>query len=109
MNFWHTPIGISIPYIMGYLPPTVRHAVPLTIWSTLERLTWPQLLAVVSFPVCFAKQVINCVQFWKASKHLVDSDLEERWEKKFGKGARGNGLTQQQQQQQSQLKGNKVN
>ncbi len=31
-------------------------------------LTWPQLLALVNFPIMFGKQIINCVQFWKASK-----------------------------------------
>lgn len=34
----------------------------------LKQLTWPQVLAAVTFPVCFAKNVINIVQFWKASK-----------------------------------------
>lgn len=30
--------------------------------------TWPVILALVNFPIMFGKQVINCVQFWKASK-----------------------------------------
>jgi CDP-diacylglycerol--inositol 3-phosphatidyltransferase len=41
-------------------------------------LTWPQLLALVNFPIMFGKQIINCVQFWKASKILVGIDLIER-------------------------------
>jgi CDP-diacylglycerol--inositol 3-phosphatidyltransferase len=32
----------------------------------------------VSFPICFAKNVINVVQLWKASKMLVGVDLAER-------------------------------
>lgn len=37
------------------------------VWF-LKQLTWPQLLAILTGPVCFGKNVINCVQFWKASK-----------------------------------------
>jgi len=87
MAFYHTPIGISSPYMMSFLPPALRDAIPLKIWSAIQRITLPQLLAFASFPICFGKQAINCVQFWKASKHLVDSDLEERWEKKHGSSA----------------------
>lgn len=31
-------------------------------------MTWPQLIGLLCFPIMFAKQVINVVQFWKASK-----------------------------------------
>lgn len=37
------------------------------IW-TVKQLTWPQVLAVITGPVCVLKNVINVVQFWKASK-----------------------------------------
>lgn len=48
------------------------------IVSFLRSVTWPQIIAVITAPVCFAKQVINVVQFWKASKILVGVDLAER-------------------------------
>lgn len=86
MKFYLTPIGISVPQIMSFLPPTIRHAIPLNVWYYIGRITWPQVIAVVSFPICFGKQVISCVQFWKAAKHLTEADREERWEKKFGRG-----------------------
>jgi len=31
-------------------------------------ITWPQLIGLLNFPLCFGKQIINVVQFWKASK-----------------------------------------
>jgi len=48
---------------------------PMGFWGDL---TWAQLMAVFSFPVFFAKNVINMVQLWKASKILVGVDLAER-------------------------------
>ncbi|KAH9813889.1 CDP-alcohol phosphatidyltransferase-domain-containing protein [Melampsora americana] len=42
-------------------------------------LTWPELMAILMFPICFGKQLINVIQFWKASKLLVLFDQEERW------------------------------
>ena len=44
----------------------------------LEGLTWPQLIALVCFPVSAMKNIINIVQLWKASKILVGVDLVER-------------------------------
>lgn len=46
--------------------------------SALLAFTWPELMALCSFPVCLAKNVINVVQLWKASKILVGVDLAER-------------------------------
>jgi len=46
---------------------------------TAHAITLPQLIAVLTFPICAGKQIINLVQFWKASKSIVESDLEERW------------------------------
>lgn len=51
----------------------------------VANLTWPQVVALVTFPVCAMKQAINCVQFWKASKVLVEADQVERWEKLHAK------------------------
>lgn len=53
----------------------------------MERITWPQVVAVGTFPICLGKQIINVVQFWKASKALVDSDLEERYRAQQAKKA----------------------
>jgi CDP-diacylglycerol--inositol 3-phosphatidyltransferase len=87
MNSYHKPIGISAPYLMSCLPVVLQRSVPLSIWAALQRLTWPQLIAGLSFPICAGKQIINCVQFWKASKHLVDSDLEDRYQKKLARSS----------------------
>jgi CDP-diacylglycerol--inositol 3-phosphatidyltransferase len=40
--------------------------------------TYPQIMALISFPICFTKNIINLVQLWKASKILVGVDLAER-------------------------------
>jgi CDP-diacylglycerol--inositol 3-phosphatidyltransferase len=63
MKWVHTPIGLSVY-------PTY----PLS----LNHITYPQAMAVVSFPICFTKNIINLVQLWKASKILVGVDLAER-------------------------------
>jgi CDP-diacylglycerol--inositol 3-phosphatidyltransferase len=44
----------------------------------LESLTWPELVALVCFPISALKNIINVVQLWKASKILVGVDLAER-------------------------------
>ncbi|KAF8654155.1 hypothetical protein AX16_003684 [Volvariella volvacea WC 439] len=41
-------------------------------------LSFEQVLALLTAPVCFTKNVINVVQLWKASKILVGVDLAER-------------------------------
>ena len=57
MKWDHTPTGISF----------------------LGGLTWAQILAFVTLPLCFTKNfVFNVVQLWKASKILVGIDLAER-------------------------------
>jgi len=91
INFYRTPMGISSPYLMSLLPPTIRHSIPLWFWSSLQKLTFPQVIAVLSFPICLGKQIISCIQFFKAATHLADSDLEERWEKKFGSSSKKSG------------------
>lgn len=54
------------------------HAFPgwtnLIVW-TLQHMTWVQILAAITGPICFLKNIINVVQFWKASK-IVSSDRE---------------------------------
>lgn len=39
----------------------------LLIWF-LKQVTWVQILAAITGPICFLKNIINMVQFWKASK-----------------------------------------
>lgn len=78
MNSYQTPLGLS-PYLTALsLPPSLLALSP-TFWRALEGITWPQVIALVTFPVCAAKQGINGVQFWKASKALTEADQEERW------------------------------
>ncbi len=45
----------------------------------LRSVTWPQVVAVLTGPICFAKQVINVVQFWKASKIVSSGSRRRRW------------------------------
>ena len=44
----------------------------------MEGLTWPELIALLCFPVSVLKNIVNIVQLWKASKILVGVDLAER-------------------------------
>ncbi|RSH85073.1 CDP-diacylglycerol-inositol 3-phosphatidyltransferase [Apiotrichum porosum] len=50
-------------------------------------LTWPQFVAALNFPLCAGKQIINVVQFWKASKILVGIDLVDRQKARAKKAA----------------------
>lgn len=70
MKWVQTPIGLATP---AGLVPYASYFV-----NTLEDLTYPQALALLTFPICFTKNVINLVQLWKASKILVGVDLAER-------------------------------
>ena len=63
MKWVHTPIGLG-----------AYSAYPLS----LTDVTYPQIMALISFPICFTKNIINLVQLWKASKILVGVDLAER-------------------------------
>ncbi|KAF2403195.1 hypothetical protein EJ06DRAFT_322615 [Trichodelitschia bisporula] len=47
--------------------------------------TVPWILAAVSFPVMFAKQIINVVQLVKASKWLAEGDVAERRRRRLAK------------------------
>ncbi|KAG2020394.1 CDP-diacylglycerol-inositol 3-phosphatidyltransferase [Coprinopsis cinerea AmutBmut pab1-1] len=44
----------------------------------LAHLSYPQLIAILTFPIFLVKNIINVVQLWKASKILVGVDLAER-------------------------------
>ncbi|KAI6131815.1 phosphatidylinositol synthase [Pisolithus thermaeus] len=67
MKWIQTPISASLP------SPLVLHLPAL-----LLSLTWPAVMAILTFSVCLTKNVINVVQLWKASKILVGVDLAER-------------------------------
>ena len=55
------------------ISPPISASLPL-----LEGLTWPELVALICFPISALKNVVNVVQLWKASKILVGVDLAER-------------------------------
>lgn len=55
-TFLHSDLARDHPKVFGYVIYYLTHA------------TWPQVVAALTFPIMFGKQVINVVQFWKASK-----------------------------------------
>ncbi|KAJ7343545.1 phosphatidylinositol synthase [Mycena albidolilacea] len=65
-------------YLMKWTakPIALPEAIP---WST--SLSYAQLFALCTFPICTLKNVINVVQLWKASKILVGVDIAERKKK----------------------------
>ncbi|OCF73568.1 CDP-diacylglycerol-inositol 3-phosphatidyltransferase [Kwoniella mangroviensis CBS 8886] len=81
--FWLTPITSSFP-IPTFLINTEYALIQQNpkvsgyIVYHLKNLTWPQVVGLLTFPICAGKQIINVVQFWKASKILVGVDLAER-------------------------------
>ncbi|KAK3344127.1 CDP-alcohol phosphatidyltransferase-domain-containing protein [Lasiosphaeria hispida] len=46
---------------------------------------WPWVLAIVSFPVMFLKQIINVIQLVKASRWLAEGDITTRRAKRLSK------------------------
>ena len=72
MKWVQTPLGLHtcIPALSG-----------------LPDVTYAEAMALISFPVCFLKNVINMVQLWKASKILVGVDLAERAKAREGADA----------------------
>lgn len=63
-------------YLMAFIDTPISKSISLT---------WPQLIALLNFPIMFGKQIINCVQFWKASK-IVSSVTPNQW--RDGHGSR---------------------
>lgn len=47
--------------------------------------TVPWILAAISFPIMFGKQVINIVQLVKASRWLAEGDATERMKRRVAK------------------------
>ena len=69
--FWRKPINAHFPIPESLISSSIALANPRiaasVVWF-LRSVTWPQLVAFVSAPICLGKQIINVVQFWKASK-----------------------------------------
>jgi len=73
--------GNELFFVALYLMKWVESSIGLESYSghpSLNHLTYPQLLAILTFPIFFLKNVINVVQLWKASKILVGVDLADR-------------------------------
>jgi len=73
--------GNELFFVALYLAHWVSTPISLPILAPLPllgSLTWPELIALVCFPVSALKNIINVVQLWKASKILVGVDLAER-------------------------------
>ncbi|TFK42661.1 CDP-diacylglycerol-inositol 3-phosphatidyltransferase [Crucibulum laeve] len=68
--------GNELFFVSLYLIKWVSTPIGLPGW--FSDLTYPQLMAAVTGPVCIVKNLINVVQLWKASKILVGVDLAER-------------------------------
>jgi CDP-diacylglycerol--inositol 3-phosphatidyltransferase len=60
-------IHSSYPISLIWSTSAVHDHVPHLLW-TLMGLTWSQLFTIITFPIMAGKQIINIVQFWKASK-----------------------------------------
>jgi len=73
--------GNELFFVALYLAHWVTTPISLSISTSLpflESLTWPELIALICFPVSALKNIVNVVQRWKASKILVGVDLAER-------------------------------
>ncbi|KAE8540604.1 hypothetical protein D1P53_002967 [Cryptococcus gattii VGV] len=80
-HYWTTPLMTNFPIPTALLTSDLTAAHPKLVGgviNVLKNLNWPQVVAAMTFPICAGKQIINVVQFWKASKILVGVDLAER-------------------------------
>jgi CDP-diacylglycerol--inositol 3-phosphatidyltransferase len=64
-------------YLMKWVDSPLIASTPY-IWPFPFVITWASTLAIICGPICVLKNIINCVQLWKASKILVGIDLAER-------------------------------
>ncbi|EIW66515.1 CDP-diacylglycerol-inositol 3-phosphatidyltransferase [Tremella mesenterica] len=79
--YWVKPISPSFSLPSVLLSSDLALSRPwlfMHVERTLRNATWPQLAGIAAAPWMIGKQIINCVQFWKASKILVGVDLAER-------------------------------
>lgn len=80
-HYWTTPLMANFPIPTALLTSEFTASHPKLVGgviNVLRNLNWPQVVAAMTFPICAGKQIINVVQFWKASKILVGVDLAER-------------------------------
>lgn len=97
MDFYPTPLGLEPSWFLAVLPSSLqlylttlaiddpKGAVGLS-FALVRRTTWPQVAALLTLPICAAKQLFNALQFWKAAKVLVGIDLIERAKKREKQG-----------------------
>lgn len=75
-------IGLSAAMVHSVVPEVLKQQISAAAFENFTNyvinINPAHLVAIVAFPICFTKQVINVVQFWKASKTLVGVDLSER-------------------------------
>lgn len=70
-HYWTTPLMTNFPIPTALLTSDLTVAHPKLVGgviNVLKNLNWPQVVAAMTFPICAGKQIINVVQFWKASK-----------------------------------------
>ena len=75
--YWVTPIAPHLPLPHFFLSSELAKDHPYIfgrIVYALRHATWPQVVAALTFPIMAGKQIINVVQFWKASKIVRHSD-----------------------------------
>jgi CDP-diacylglycerol--inositol 3-phosphatidyltransferase len=75
LNFYErTPIYASV--VMQYIShvfefQALAKILPdpvVAIFNFLGEVSWAQMIGAITFPIMVGKQIINVVQFWKASK-----------------------------------------
>jgi CDP-diacylglycerol--inositol 3-phosphatidyltransferase len=74
--YWVTPIAPHLPLPNFFLSSDLAKDYPSIfghIVYGLRHATWPQVVAALTFPIMAGKQIINVVQFWKASKIVCPS------------------------------------
>ncbi|TIA88250.1 hypothetical protein E3P81_03538 [Wallemia ichthyophaga] len=75
-------LGISPEIVHAVVPALVKEQISAALLDGVSAyvagMTLAHIVAIFSFPICLVKQIINFVQFWKASKTLVGVDLSER-------------------------------
>ena len=79
MSFYNKPFQLALDVVPGvsYLAKQ-NSTISWLVFQGVPQLSWPQVVGALTFPVCAAKQIINCVQFWKAAKTLAGIDIVER-------------------------------
>ncbi|WFD36021.1 CDP-diacylglycerol--inositol 3-phosphatidyltransferase [Malassezia cuniculi] len=83
MAFYNTPLALPLYYIPGVAWLANQNStISWLVYQGVPRLSWPQIVGGLTLPVCAAKQMINCVQFWKAAKTLAGIDIVERRERR---------------------------